>query len=145
MGGCLMLPVTATKIFEFAYAHRLPSYRGKCGNIHGHTAKVEITVAGIRGVRYPGMTADFHDIKAKVEPIIAEVDHKYLNDVLGRDSEAAHLERVEDEDGRLAVAPTAENMVRWFKLRLEREWPEADVVRIRFWESPSSYCEWRRT
>ncbi|MDR1945546.1 MAG: 6-carboxytetrahydropterin synthase [Desulfovibrio sp.] len=143
-----MLHVTSTKIFEFAYAHRLPSYRGKCGNIHGHTAKVEITVAAAAGPRYPGITADFHDIKAKIGPIVEELDHRYLNDVLvhaGRDWVAANLEQVEDEDGTPVFAPTAENMVRWFKVRIEQEWPEAEVVKIRFWESPSSYCEWSKS
>ncbi|MDR2124638.1 MAG: 6-carboxytetrahydropterin synthase [Desulfovibrio sp.] len=142
-----MLQVTATKIFEFAYAHRLPSYRGKCGNLHGHTAKVEITVAGVQGERYPGITADFHEIKDKVGLIVEELDHKCLNEVVGRAACDApeYFEQVGDEGGALVVAPTAENMVRWFKLRLEREWPEADVVRIRFWESPSSYCEWNRS
>ncbi|MDR1686795.1 MAG: 6-carboxytetrahydropterin synthase [Desulfovibrio sp.] len=142
-----MLHVTATKIFEFAYAHRLPSYRGKCGNMHGHTAKVEITVAGVRGEQYPGITADFHEIKDKVGPLVEELDHKCLNDVVGRAGRdmPEYFEQVEDEEGALVVAPTAENMVRWFKLRLEQEWPEADVVRIRFWESPSSCCEWSRS
>jgi 6-pyruvoyltetrahydropterin/6-carboxytetrahydropterin synthase len=142
-----MLHVTATKIFEFAYAHRLPSYGGKCGNMHGHTAKVEITVAAVRSARYPGITADFHEIKDKVGPLVEELDHKCLNDVVGRAGGDApgYFELVEDEEGALVVAPTAENMVRWFKLRLEREWPEAEVVRIRFWESPSSYCEWNRS
>ncbi|GFH62304.1 MAG: 6-pyruvoyltetrahydropterin/6-carboxytetrahydropterin synthase [Candidatus Desulfovibrio kirbyi] len=140
------MQVTATKIFEFSYSHRLPSYDGKCASLHGHTGRVEITVGEVKGPGYPGITADFAEIKKRLSPIIDEVDHKHLNDIINsalyRIWAENNLSPVVDENGNRVYVPTSENMIRWFRMRILQEWREAVVVRIRFWESPSSYCEW---
>ena len=46
-----------TKIVSFDAAHRLPDHAGRCRNLHGHTYRLEATVAGApqdltRAVRY---------------------------------------------------------------------------------------------
>ena len=140
--------LTVTKIFEFAYAHRLPSYAGKCVHPHGHTGRLEVEVAGLAGGSpYPGIVVDFLDLKAMLAPILDEVDHRCLDDVINApawaDWAAAHLPRVRSETGEEVFAATAENMVLWVRHRLLTLYPGLDVRRLRWWESGTSYAEWR--
>ena len=126
-----MKNMTVTKIFEIAYAHYLPNYPGDCANLHGHTAKIEVTFErprydedGIPG-EYPGMVLDFKVIKREVEPIVKDFDHVSLNSFL----------RI----------PTVENLCRKLVCRICRETSIGDyLVRVRIWESSTSYVEWRR-
>lgn len=71
---------TVTRRFKFCYAHHLPSYTGKCREVHGHNAVVEVTFGGTAD-DYPGMVIDFSKIKEHVKPIIEKLDHKNLNDL----------------------------------------------------------------
>jgi 6-pyruvoyltetrahydropterin/6-carboxytetrahydropterin synthase len=59
-------------------AHFLPSHP-KCGALHGHTYKVEVTVEG--RVK-DGMVIDFGDLKQVVREVLAHYDHRSLNDFL---------------------------------------------------------------
>lgn len=141
--------LTVTKIFEFAYAHRLPSYAGKCVHPHGHTGRLEVEVAGLAdSTPYPGIVVDFHDLKAMLAPILEEVDHRCLDDLINAPAYAqwalAHLPRVRREDGHEVFAATAENMVLWVLHRLRTLYPHLDVRRLRWWESSTSCAEWRR-
>jgi 6-pyruvoyltetrahydropterin/6-carboxytetrahydropterin synthase len=59
-------------------AHLLPGH-SKCGQVHGHTYKVEITVEGdLRD----GMVVDFADLKNEVRGVLHRFDHRNWNDVL---------------------------------------------------------------
>lgn len=141
--------LTVTKIFEFAYAHRLPSYAGKCVHPHGHTGKLEVEVAGLaQSTPYPGIVVDFHDLKAMLAPILDEVDHRCLDDLINAPAYAqwalAHLPRVRHENGSEVFAATAENMVLWVLHRLRTLYPHLDVRRLRWWESSTSCAEWRQ-
>ena len=53
--------------FSFAAAHRLPRYRGKCFNLHGHNYKLGVAVRGEPDA-YSGLLIDF----AEVERIVQE-------------------------------------------------------------------------
>lgn len=59
-------------------AHFLPGH-AKCGQIHGHTYKVEVT---IEGENKGGMVVDFADLKAQLRAVLGRFDHKNWNDVL---------------------------------------------------------------
>ncbi|MGC8867792.1 MAG: 6-pyruvoyl trahydropterin synthase family protein, partial [Elusimicrobiales bacterium] len=50
------------KVFEIAYAHRLFKYNGKCENLHGHNAKIEITLQS-KNLDSQTMVKDFTQIK----------------------------------------------------------------------------------
>ena len=70
----------------FAAAHRIENHP-KCGLIHGHNFAAEINVVLSaprqilkRAIRPQGMLVDFGKIR---EAIRDEMDHKYLNEVLG--------------------------------------------------------------
>ncbi|MBI2150245.1 MAG: 6-carboxytetrahydropterin synthase [Acidobacteria bacterium] len=59
-------------------AHFLPGH-AKCGELHGHTYKVEITVEGpVKG----GMVVDFGDLKQALREVLAPYDHRSWNDFL---------------------------------------------------------------
>lgn len=65
---------------EFSSAHRLRGYQGKCENLHGHNWKVEIAVSG-SALDNLGMVADFKELKQRLNDILKDLDHKYLNDL----------------------------------------------------------------
>jgi 6-pyruvoyltetrahydropterin/6-carboxytetrahydropterin synthase len=65
---------------DFAAAHQLRGYRGKCENLHGHNFKVEVTVKGTELDRC-GMLVDFVDLKAAVNACLEALDHRNLNDL----------------------------------------------------------------
>lgn len=68
--------------FHYDSAHYLPNVLvgHKCGRMHGHTYILTVTVRG--PVREAGFVVDFADIKAAVDPVIAQLDHYLLNDVI---------------------------------------------------------------
>jgi len=138
--------LSVCKSFEFAYAHRLPEYDGKCLRNHGHTGRIEVEVDGEYRNTYPSMVCDFYDLQSHVQPIIDKMDHKDLYDVLNETDlpENAGVRPLRRTEGKCIFPPTSENMVMWFKAQLEQAWPEVSIVRIRWWESSSSYAEWRR-
>ena len=81
---------------EFSAAHALQGYEGKCANVHGHNFAVEVSVkAGATGS--DGITVDFLELKTILRETVAELDHKYLNEVPPFDQ----------------VNPTSENIARW--------------------------------
>lgn len=67
-------------VTEFAAAHRLAMVTDKCENLHGHNWKVEVFVAG-KSLNSAGVLVDFGEIKIRVRQIVAELDHKFLNDL----------------------------------------------------------------
>jgi 6-pyruvoyltetrahydropterin/6-carboxytetrahydropterin synthase len=59
-------------------AHFLPGHT-KCGTLHGHTYRVEVI---IEGENKSGMIMDFADLKHAVRDVLAQFDHRPLNDFL---------------------------------------------------------------
>lgn len=82
-----MTQMKITKRFEISYSHFLPNHKGKCADLHGHNAVVELTfgmdIGSFVGYQHSGMVLDFGDIKELFENEIKEkFDHKHLNDVV---------------------------------------------------------------
>ena len=125
-----MARISVTKIFKFDAAHFLPEHKGKCADIHGHTYRLEVTVARTDGDvvasgSSAGMVLDFGDLKEIVQrEIIEKVDHKMLNDVL-------------------PFRKTAENMVVYFYEVLEQQLAllGVEVLKLKVWETQTSYAE----
>ncbi len=65
---------------EFSAAHRMRDYPGDCSRLHGHNYRVELTVAGEK-LDERGMLLDFSELKAVCDRVIAELDHRNLNDL----------------------------------------------------------------
>lgn len=99
----------------FDAAHYLPEHRS-CGVMHGHTYKVEVILEGEpRG----GIIVDFADVKAALREVLAEYDHRMLNELL--------------------EYPSAENicMSIYEKLKARLKFP----LRVRLWEGEGKWVE----
>ena len=59
-------------------AHSLPGHP-KCGALHGHTYKVELTV---EGKPKDGMIIDFADLKQSLRDVLRLYDHRSWNEFL---------------------------------------------------------------
>ncbi|MCM1321882.1 MAG: 6-carboxytetrahydropterin synthase QueD [Bacteroides sp.] len=65
---------------EFAAAHFLKNYHGKCEQLHGHNYRV---LAHVRGEQLDegGMLCDFGVLKNALRKVCARLDHLNLNDL----------------------------------------------------------------
>ncbi|MBM3316767.1 MAG: 6-carboxytetrahydropterin synthase QueD [Candidatus Eisenbacteria bacterium] len=110
-----------SRTFEFSAAHALPaSGEGhRCRGVHGHNFTLEVVVRG-RPDPERGWVIDFGDIKRAVEPLLRELDHRWLNDVPGLEN------------------PTSETLVRWLWTRLAPVLP--GLARLSVGETPHTRC-----
>lgn len=76
----------------FEAAHLLPHVPPghKCARLHGHSFRVAVHVRGPLHAT-AGWVMDFADLKSKVEPIIRQLDHQYLNDIAGLENPTSEL------------------------------------------------------
>ena len=65
---------------DFAAAHFLKDYNGKCENLHGHNYKVFAHVKG-NELNEGGMLLDFSLLKKVLKSVCKELDHTNLNDM----------------------------------------------------------------
>lgn len=114
-----------TKKFAFGSAHKLPNYKGKCKNLHGHTYFLEVTIRGIINER-TGMVMDLGDIEKTVnELVIKKLDHCYINDII--------------------EIPTAENIIHWiWKVLLPKfKKYKVELYKLKLWETPTSSVSYK--
>lgn len=71
-----------TKEFRFESSHILSRHPGKCSRLHGHSWVLRVTVSGDIDPK-TGFVMDYGDIKAAVQPIVDELDHRHLGDWVG--------------------------------------------------------------
>lgn len=64
---------------DFAAAHFLRDYHGKCENLHGHNYKVYAHVKG-NSLSEGGMLLDFTILKGALKKVCGILDHTNLND-----------------------------------------------------------------
>ncbi len=78
--------------FHYDSAHWLPYVEKghKCGNMHGHTYLLTVAVDGPLDER--GWVIDFADMKNAVEPLIKQLDHRVINDVIDNPTVEVQLE-----------------------------------------------------
>lgn len=113
-----------TKDFTFEAAQTLPlAPEGhKCRKMHGHSFKVEVSVEG-EVDRSVGWVYDHARIGAAMKPLIAQLDHSYLNEIAGLQN------------------PTIENMAAWFWEKIEAQCP--GLCEIVIHETPTARCVYR--
>ncbi len=51
----------------------------KCGQLHGHTYRIEVVV---EGEMKDGMVLDFADLKAQIRAVLARYDHRHWNEFM---------------------------------------------------------------
>ncbi len=96
-------------------AHYLPEHP-KCGQLHGHTYKIEVVIEGeIKN----GMVIDFGDMKRTIEDMLQDYDHKSLNDFMDY--------------------PSVENICELLHSRLQELLSFAFTVRV--WEGEGKWAE----
>ena len=106
--------------YTFEAAHWLPKVPDthKCHRLHGHSYKVAVTVAD--EVRDDGMVMDYADISHHTKPLITQLDHQTLNDIIDN--------------------PTCENLCLWLWNQLTPHLP-LSAVTVR--ETDHAYCTYR--
>ena len=65
---------------EFAAAHFLSSYHGKCEKLHGHNYRVRLWVRGAE-LDETGMVADFTLLKKALKDAVSPLDHSNMNEM----------------------------------------------------------------
>ena len=117
--------VELARDYTFEAAHRLPHVPAahKCFRMHGHSYRIEVTVAGEVG-ESTGWLVDFGEITSVVEPVLRqELDHRTLNDVPGLEN------------------PTAEHLCRWLWARFQPRFPGLTAITVH--ETCTARCTYR--
>ena len=107
-------------VTQFAAAHRLNNFYGKCEALHGHNWKVEIFVTA-DSLDEAGLVLDFGKIKSQARELLDEVDHTFLNE----------LPAFQNHN------PSSENLARYLFERLSSALNDqrVQVTRVAVWES----------
>jgi 6-pyruvoyltetrahydropterin/6-carboxytetrahydropterin synthase len=110
--------------FKFEAAHRLPNVPSdhKCSRLHGHSYQVQVHVEGPVDPQ-AGWIIDFGNIKDACKPVIAQLDHYYLNEIPGLEN------------------PTSERLAAWIWNELSSSLPMMSAVMVR--ETCTSGCVYR--
>ena len=110
------------KQFTFEAAHKLPLVpkNHKCFNLHGHSFKVKICIDG--QMNEMGWVMDFSELKKICSPYISQLDHAYLNEIVGLEN------------------PTSENIAIWLWNRLRDQLPQLNSIQVM--ETCNSGCEY---
>ncbi|HDT14872.1 MAG TPA: 6-carboxytetrahydropterin synthase QueD [Firmicutes bacterium] len=104
---------------DFASAHNLRDYKGKCERLHGHNYTVEAYFES-RELRENGLAVDFTVLKAALNAVTEELDHKYLN---------------EDVEFFKKNNTSAENIAKYIFDSLKDKTEPAKVVKVCVFES----------
>lgn len=110
-------------ITQFAAAHHLRDFKGKCEQLHGHNWKVEVFVRADQ-LDSAGLVRDFGEIKSVTREVLNGLDHRYLNE----------LSPFQQEN------PSSEHIARYLYQQLSRLLNDerARVSKISVWESDTS-------
>lgn len=133
----------ATKEFKRDMAHRLPSHKGKCFNVHWHTYKALITVKAEELQKEWAehwMIKDFSNFKPIKDWINDNWDHAYVWSPA--DDVRIYLEKQWFKTDFIVWSPTAENMSKllYEKAKELIEWVEVEKVVV--YETPTSFAEY---
>jgi 6-pyruvoyltetrahydropterin/6-carboxytetrahydropterin synthase len=104
--------IELTQEFGFDAAHYLGLGALENRRLHGHSFYVEVTLRGEPDAR-TGVLRDFGAIKAVLDEIRADLDHRLLNEIEGLEN------------------PTLETLVRYIFQRAKSSLPEVARVKIR--------------
>jgi 6-pyruvoyltetrahydropterin/6-carboxytetrahydropterin synthase len=110
---------------EFAAAHRIVHYNGKCERLHGHNYKVRVWVSGAT-LGDGGMLIDFAVVKNALKSLIAEkLDHRDLNEI----------REFEDD-------PSAERIAKYIFEQLSKALPDVPLSAIDVFETDASMARY---
>ncbi|WP_298068385.1 6-carboxytetrahydropterin synthase QueD [uncultured Mailhella sp.] len=96
---------------EFAAAHALRHYQGKCETLHGHNYAVEMIVEGRTLTPDTELVVDFALLKKELRGELALLDHQNLNELSPFDT----------------VNPSSENLARYLYQKLKQRLKDMPV------------------
>ena len=134
---------TVTKTVRFDAAHILTNHQGLCKNLHGHTYRVDVSVAQADGAG-GDMVIDFKDLKRLAsETVCDRFDHAFIYSTAseGEREIAAVVERHGMRTVALPFRSTAENLAKLFFGELREKVP--GLVSVKVWETAESCAEYR--
>ncbi len=87
-----LIKMIVFKQFTFDSAHFLPHVPDghKCKEIHGHTYRLTVFLEGEPDPQL-GWVMDFAEISKVIDPIVKEIDHKFLNNIEGLENPTCEL------------------------------------------------------
>ena len=132
---------TVTKTVKFDAAHILSDHAGLCKNLHGHTYRVDVSVAQEAD---GDMVVDFKELKKVANEVICDrFDHAFIyNTESAGESEIAAV--VEKNGLRTAAIPfrsTCENLAKMFYNEMKARIPGLSSVKV--WETADNCAEFR--
>ncbi|HEY8077994.1 MAG TPA: 6-carboxytetrahydropterin synthase QueD [Labilithrix sp.] len=115
--------VRLVKEFRFEAAHRLPNVPAghKCQRLHGHSFKIEITVAGPVNP-HTGWFIDYDELSRVWDPLHDKLDHNYMNEIPGLEN------------------PTSENLAKWLWDAMKPKLPA--LAQVTVFETCDARCEY---
>ena len=135
--------ITVTKTIRFDAAHILTNHQGLCKNLHGHTYRVDVSVAQGSGDTRD-MVIDFKDLKRIASEVVCErFDHAFIynTESAGEREIAAVVEKNGMRTVAIPFRSTAENLARMFFGELKARIPGLSAVKV--WETADSCAEYR--
>jgi 6-pyruvoyltetrahydropterin/6-carboxytetrahydropterin synthase len=140
--------IRVTKEFAFETAHALWNYDGPCRNVHGHSYKLFVTLAG-EPIDDPenqknGMVIDFGDLKKLVNKLVVIVfDHAVVISNMVEREKLDALNKMFDNVLLVDYQPTCENLVADIADRIKPHLPDKIKLHsLRLYETATSYAEW---
>jgi 6-pyruvoyltetrahydropterin/6-carboxytetrahydropterin synthase len=118
------MKVRLVQEFRFEAAHRLPRVPAghKCAQLHGHSYRIEVAVSGHVNEE-TGWFIDYQRLHDAWAPLVAQLDHHYLNDIRGLEN------------------PTSEILARWLWDQFALALPNA-LERVIVFETNDARCEY---
>ena len=135
--------ITVTKTVRFDAAHVLTNHQGLCKNLHGHTYRVDISVAQAEDDERD-MVIDFKDLKAIANEVICDrFDHAFIynTESAGEKEIAAVVEKNGMRTVAIPFRSTAENLAKLFYNELKSRVPGLSAVKV--WETADSSAEFK--
>ena len=135
--------ITVTKTIRFDAAHVLTNHQGLCKNLHGHTYRVDVSVAQGSGDTRD-MVIDFKDLKRIASEVVCErFDHAFIynTESAGEREIAAVVEKNGMRTVAIPFRSTAENLAKLFFGELKARIPGLSAVKV--WETADSCAEYR--
>jgi 6-pyruvoyltetrahydropterin/6-carboxytetrahydropterin synthase len=115
-------------IGDFAAAHSLRNFKGRCEALHGHNWRVEVVVQGDR-LNEAGLVMDFAELKKVMNRILDRLDHHHLNETPPFDQ----------------INPSSELIAKFLFENIGAQLPpEVEMVSVSAWESEGSCALYMR-
>ena len=132
---------TVTKTVKFDAAHVLTDHQGLCRNLHGHTYRVDVSVAQAGD---GDMVIDFKELKGVLaEVILDRFDHSFIYNTgsVGESEIAAVVEKHGMRTVAIPFRSTVENLAKMFYNELKARVSGLSSVKV--WETADNVAEFK--